>query len=186
VYCEVANANTGPVQIRNHNRRYVAQRIHGERPCSSGGMSSPESACFAPECRRNWGRRATPLGFRLQCSRRRRRASGEARVDGADPQVAADLNNHYALARKKRFGKLRFFARSWLILISPLVDIPVVLLSGKIKSFDHRLKAISVLVRLRAWRFVESNRILLKAALVEIRSDRRKSQSTCWAPPFKI
>lgn len=112
----------------------------------------------------DWGYRARALGFRL-------RYATDAVVEHPARREWSDLirkwrlisTNHYALAREQRFGKLRFFARSWLVLISPLVDIPLVLLSGKIKSFDQRLKAISILVPLRAWRFVESNRILLKA-----------------------
>jgi glycosyltransferase involved in cell wall biosynthesis len=114
----------------------------------------------------DWGRRATALGFRL-------RYAADAVVEHPARREWPDLirkwrlttRNHYVLARERPFGKLRFFARSWLILISPVVHIPVVLFSGKIKTFDQRLKAISVLVRLRAWRFAECNRILLKSAI---------------------
>jgi GT2 family glycosyltransferase len=112
----------------------------------------------------DWGARATALGFRLQYA-------ADARVEHPARRDWPDLirkwrlttSNHYALARMRRFGRLRWFARSWLILFSPLIHIPVALLSRNIKSFDHRLKAIIVLVRLRAWRFVECNRILLNA-----------------------
>jgi glycosyltransferase involved in cell wall biosynthesis len=64
----------------------------------------------------DWGYRATALGFRL-------RYAADAVVEHPARREWTDLirkwrlisANHYALSRKRRFGKLRFFARSWLV-----------------------------------------------------------------------
>jgi glycosyltransferase involved in cell wall biosynthesis len=119
----------------------------------------------------DWGRRAAALGFRL-------RYAADVVVEHPARRDWAGLirkwrlttSNHYALARQTPFGRLRFFGRSWLILISPVIHIPVALCSGKLRTFDERLKAISILIRLRAWRFVECNRLLLRTAIARISS----------------
>jgi hypothetical protein len=73
----------------------------------------------------DWGYRSRALPFRM-------RYAADAIVEHPARREWTDLiekwrlatHNHYALARERRFGKLRFLARSWLILISPMVHIP--------------------------------------------------------------
>lgn len=110
----------------------------------------------------DWGRRATALGYRIEyCA--------DAVVVHPARRHWSDLTRKwrrltsetYELTRQNRYGKLRWFARSWLVLLSAFVHIPAVLFSKELGSFGQRAKAIFGLVRLRTWRFVECNRRLL-------------------------
>ena len=66
----------------------------------------------------------------------------------------------YAVACEKRYGRLLWFFRSWAILASPFAHSVTVLRSKKLMGLDQKAKAVAVLFRLRAWRFVETNRLL--------------------------
>lgn len=111
----------------------------------------------------DWGHRAVALGFRL-------RYVADAVVSHPARREWSDLirkwrrltRGAYALACEQPYGRLWWFCRSWLILLSPLVHFVFVLQSSEIMTCEQRLKAIAALVRLRAWRFVECNRNLLK------------------------
>jgi glycosyltransferase involved in cell wall biosynthesis len=109
----------------------------------------------------DWGKRAATLGFRMRYAvdvvvahparrewsdliRKWRRLTGES----------------FAVTSEQRYGKLRWFARSWLILLSPFVHFPVVLQSDNLVSFNSRISALNSLIRLRFWRFIECNRRL--------------------------
>ena len=110
----------------------------------------------------DWGKRATALGLRL-------RYVGDAVVSHPARREWSDLigkwrrmtRESYALALEHPWGKLRWFARSWLILLSPLVHFLVVLRCDELPTLDGRLRAIGALIRLRTWRFIECNRKLL-------------------------
>jgi GT2 family glycosyltransferase len=111
----------------------------------------------------DWGHRAAALGFRM-------RYVADAVVSHPARREWSDLirkwrrmtRQAYALAREQPYGRLRWFGRSWLILLSPLVHFIFVLQCREIVTFDQRLKAIGALFRLRAWRFFECNRVLFK------------------------
>ncbi len=109
----------------------------------------------------DWSRRATAAGLRLayaddvvvshparhdweELKRKWRKSTAEA----------------YAVACEKRYGRLLWFFRSWAILASPFAHSVTVLRSKKLMRMDHKAKAVAVLFRLRAWRFVETNRLL--------------------------
>jgi hypothetical protein len=57
-------------------------------------------------------------------------------------------------------GRLLWFARSFLVLASPLAQSFQVLQSPKLHTARERWAAIRVLLRLRFWRFVECQRML--------------------------
>jgi GT2 family glycosyltransferase len=109
----------------------------------------------------DWGRRAAALGFRL-------RYADDAIVSHPARRTRSDLlrkwrrttRESYQLFREQPLGRLRWFVRSWLVLFSPLVHCVAVLRSPELKTFDQRLKALGVLVWLRAWRFAECNYLL--------------------------
>ena len=110
----------------------------------------------------DWGWRAIRLGFRLQYS-------AEANVTHPARRRWSDLlrktrrltAESYTLTCEQPYGKLRWFGRTWLILPSILFHIPAVLRCDELNSFDQRIKAISGLIRVRTWRFIEYNRKLL-------------------------
>lgn len=110
----------------------------------------------------DWGRRATALGFRTKYA-------AEAVVTHPARRQWPDLvrkwrrltRESYMLTREQSYGRLRWFSRSWLILLSPMFNFPAVLRSNELQSFDQRFLAIFGLIRLRTWRFVECHRRLL-------------------------
>ena len=111
---------------------------------------------------RDWGRRATALGFRTKY------ATDAVVVHPARRQWADLLrkwrrltSKSYGLTSEQSYGKLKWFFRSWLILLSPFVHWPAVLRSKELNSFNQRALAVYGLIRLRTWRFVECNRQLL-------------------------
>ncbi|MDR3515069.1 MAG: glycosyltransferase [Azospirillaceae bacterium] len=68
----------------------------------------------------------------------------------------------YALAREQRFGRLRWFLRSWLVLVSPLAHSVTIMQSPRLHSNGNRFAALGILFRLRAWRFAESCRVMVE------------------------
>jgi len=110
----------------------------------------------------DWGRRATRLGFRT-------RYVEDAVVAHPARREWTDLlrkwrrmtSESYALYCERPHGRVWWFARSWLILVSPITHCEAVFRSNALSSFDQRVKAFCSLVRLRTWRFVECNRKLL-------------------------
>jgi GT2 family glycosyltransferase len=111
---------------------------------------------------RDWGRRATALGFRTKYA-------ADAVVTHPARRQWPDLirkwrrltSESYALTCEQSYGRLRWFFRSWLILLSTFVHFPAVLRCNELYSFNQRALATYGLIRLRTWRFVECNRQLL-------------------------
>ena len=68
----------------------------------------------------------------------------------------------YHLVRQKRFGLLRWLAMSWALVVSPLMHAGVIMRSKALQTWRQRIDAISVLFRIRWFRFLEAHRILLK------------------------
>ncbi|RBP13770.1 hypothetical protein DFR50_11132 [Roseiarcus fermentans] len=67
----------------------------------------------------------------------------------------------YAAAIEKPHGRLKWFLRGFAVLASPFVHWTKIARSPKLDSISQRLMATGVLFRIRFWRFVESNRLLL-------------------------
>ncbi len=109
----------------------------------------------------DWSRRATAVGLRLAYADDVV-VSHPARYDWDQlknkwRRITAEA---YAVACEKRYGRLLWFFRSWAILASPFAHSVTVLRSKKLMRMDQKAKAVAVLFRLRAWRFVETNRLL--------------------------
>ncbi len=110
----------------------------------------------------DWGRRASELGFRI-------RYVEDAVVAHPARREWSELlrkwrrltAKSYMQSSQRPYGRLWWFARSWLILLSPLVHFLSVLHSNELSTHRQRLTTIGSLVWLRAWRFVECNRNLL-------------------------
>ena len=67
----------------------------------------------------------------------------------------------YLLMIETPNGKAMWFARSFLVLASPLGQVFQVLTSPKLRRLEVKIAAILVLIRLRIWRFVECQRLLI-------------------------
>jgi len=68
----------------------------------------------------------------------------------------------FAAAIEKPNGRTLWFLRSFAVLGSPFVHWIVVARSNKLQSVEQRLIATGVLFRIRLWRFIECNRLLLR------------------------
>jgi glycosyltransferase involved in cell wall biosynthesis len=62
---------------------------------------------------------------------------------------------------RKKWGRFRWFCRTLLLPVSAFVDTPKVLVSNRINGFTQRVGAISILYRLRWWRFFDAVRLLV-------------------------
>jgi GT2 family glycosyltransferase len=67
----------------------------------------------------------------------------------------------YYLGGSGPVAKVRWLARTWLLLLSPLAHTPKVLSSNQLHTASDRLKALTVLFAIRWYRFFEGHRILL-------------------------
>ncbi|RBP04168.1 glycosyl transferase family 2 [Roseiarcus fermentans] len=110
----------------------------------------------------DWGWRATRLGFTLAYA-------PQAAIHHPARRTWDELIRKWRRTTPEMFylttelpgGRLKWAARTWALLISPVSGLVEVAASAKLRSFRERLDAYGVLVRLRAWRFVENNRLLL-------------------------
>jgi glycosyltransferase involved in cell wall biosynthesis len=110
---------------------------------------------------KDWGRRAMALGYRWSYAPRAE-VSHPARKNwdelcGKWRRITRDS---YNLEKEKPFGRARWMWRAWGVLVSPFVHIFRALRTPRHQRPADRLKAIGVLFRLRAWRFVESYQVL--------------------------
>ncbi len=111
----------------------------------------------------DWGRRAVAAHYRFryaadvvvshparrnwtELTQKWRKASSEA----------------FAITNERPNGRVVWFLRSFAILGSPFVHWVAVARSNKLQNIEQRLKAIGVLFRIRFWRFLECNRLLLQ------------------------
>ena len=72
------------------------------------------------------------------------------------------LRELFAAALERPNGRALWFLRSFAILASPFAHWVAVARSNKLENAEQRLKAIGVLFRIRFWRFIECNRLLLR------------------------
>jgi GT2 family glycosyltransferase len=113
-----------------------------------------------------WGQRATLAGYRW-------RYRPEVVVSHPPRRDWAGLTHKwrrlsqmaFAASLKKPNGRLRWFLRSFLILASPFVHWMTVATTPRLATVEERLRAIGVLFRIRFWRFIEANRLLLNQHL---------------------
>jgi glycosyltransferase involved in cell wall biosynthesis len=111
----------------------------------------------------DWGQRAVAANYRwgyaddVVVSHPARRDWNE--LVQKSRKLAAEA---FAATIEKPHGRLIWFMRSLAVLGSPLVHWITVARSAKLDTVDQRAKAIGVLFRIRIWRFVEYNRLLLR------------------------
>ena len=110
----------------------------------------------------DWGQRAVAAGFTF-CYASDAAVSHPARRDWNElTQKSRKLSREaFEAAVEKPHGRLRWFVRSFAVLASPLLHWISIVRSAKLTSWEERVKAIGVLFRIRVWRFLECNRLLL-------------------------
>ena len=110
---------------------------------------------------RDWGQRARALGLQVRFAFDAVVAH-PARREWSDlirktQRVTAET---FLLTLERPYGRMIWFLRSWLILLSPVLHWRAIL--GCEELHGQRLKTIVALVCLRGWRFLEYNRILFR------------------------
>jgi GT2 family glycosyltransferase len=111
-----------------------------------------------------WSFRARDMGFRLGFA-------PEAAVGHPARRSWHELkakwlrvnSESFQLAATQPQGKLKWLARGLAMPASAIAHTPKVLGTSKLPSFQARLGAIAILYRLRMWRFVDCNLLLLGA-----------------------
>ncbi|HTR13364.1 MAG TPA: glycosyltransferase [Roseiarcus sp.] len=69
----------------------------------------------------------------------------------------------YATMIEKPNGRARWFLRSFAVLVSPFAHWVEIAQSEKLTNCEQRAGAVAVLFRIRFWRFVEAQRLLLRS-----------------------
>lgn len=108
----------------------------------------------------DWCLRAVELGYSIDYA-------GEALVQHPARQTWAELTRkwqrllreNYQLVCEQRLGRLFWLAKSWGVLLSPLVHTLTVLRSPQLQSWQERWGAIAILFRIRFYRFWQSYHI---------------------------
>jgi GT2 family glycosyltransferase len=109
-----------------------------------------------------WSLRARALGYRLgyapeaAVGHPARRSWPELKAKGR--RINSET---YNLMLGQKNGRARWFARSMAMPLSAIAHSPRVLRSDKLPSVSARLGALAVLYRMRAWRFIDCNLLLL-------------------------
>jgi GT2 family glycosyltransferase len=113
----------------------------------------------------DWGRRAASLGFPTRYDPAVRVAH-PARADW--PALRRKwqrlTRESFRLMRERPFGRLAWQARSWAVLLSALPHAARVLRSSALRGTAARGRALAILFRLRAYRFVEAQRLFWRDA----------------------
>jgi glycosyltransferase involved in cell wall biosynthesis len=110
----------------------------------------------------DWGQRAVVAGFTFHYA-------SDAAVSHPARRDWNELTQKWRRATREAFeaavekpgGRSRWFLRSFAVLASPLMHWIRIVRSSKLNSPEERIKAIGVLFRIRVWRFLECNRLLL-------------------------
>ena len=110
----------------------------------------------------DWGQRAVTSGFTF-------RYASDAAVSHPARRDWNELTQKWRRVSREAFeaaiekphGRSRWFLRTSAVLASPLVHWISIVRSPKLNSLEERRKAIGVLFRIRVWRFLECNRLLL-------------------------
>ena len=110
----------------------------------------------------DWGQRATRLGYTMAyIPEAVIRHPARRTWDELIRKWRRTTPEMFYLAAEQPGGRLRWAVRTWGLLISPVSGLYEVGSNKDLRSFRERLDAYAVLLRLRAWRFVENNRLLL-------------------------
>ncbi|MCW5701082.1 MAG: glycosyltransferase [Bradyrhizobium sp.] len=108
-----------------------------------------------------WGRRAAGKGLRLAYGH-------DVMVEHPARTTWTELKakwrrmamEHYLLMRERPLGRLKMLFWSWAILASPFIHVWKVIRSPELETPVDRVKAIAVLFAIRAYRFVETHRVI--------------------------
>ena len=111
----------------------------------------------------DWGRRAVAANYRF-------RYAADVVVSHPARRTWNELTRKWRKVSSEAFaatlerpnGRALWFLRSFVILLSPFVHWIAIARSKKLQSLEQRLEAIGVLFRIRFWRFIECNRLLLQ------------------------
>jgi len=111
----------------------------------------------------DWGRRAVAANYRF-------RYAADVVVSHPARRNWNELTQKWRKASSEAFaatiekpnGRALWFLRSFAVLGSPFVHWVAIARSNKLQNMEQRLKAIGVLFRIRFWRFIECNRLLLR------------------------
>ena len=68
----------------------------------------------------------------------------------------------YKITREWRFGYARWLIKTWAIIPSIIVHLPVALTSDQLVHWRDRRAAARGLIRLRLWRFIEAHRVMVR------------------------
>lgn len=71
-------------------------------------------------------------------------------------------SEQFELKRARPAGSLRWLILTWVTPLSALVHLPKVMVDPRLPTIGSRLGALAILFRIRAWRFIEGNRLLLR------------------------
>ena len=111
----------------------------------------------------DWGRRAVSANYRFSYA-------PDVVVSHPARRTWTELTQKWRKASSEAFaatvempnGRMWWFLRSFAILGSPFLHWVAIARSNKLENAEQRLKATSVLFRIRFWRFIECNRLLWK------------------------
>ena len=111
-----------------------------------------------------WCLRARVMGLRIGYAEDAR-VGHPARTSWADflRKWRRLVDEQYLITREWRFGRLRWFVKSWVLPFSIVAHMPRILKSARLRGASERIAAISALVRIRLWRLVEAHRVLFRA-----------------------
>ena len=112
----------------------------------------------------DWGRRAVAAGYKWAYA-------PEVVVTHPGRRDWAELTQKwrkssreaYAAMIEKPNGRMRWFLRSFGVLASPFAHWIRIARSDKLDNLEQRAGAVAVLFRIRFWRFIEAQRLLLKS-----------------------
>jgi GT2 family glycosyltransferase len=132
-------------------RREVFETVGGFRAAVSEDM--------------DWSHRATALGYALGYHEAAAIAH-PARADWSElTRKWSRLNREsLRLSEGRRFGRLRWLARNWLVPASIVPHAARVMTSRKLPDLRSRLRALGTLAGIRLWRFADAHRALLERA----------------------
>ena len=110
----------------------------------------------------DWGWRATRMGYRMAYV-------PEAVIRHPARRTWDELIRKWKRTTPELFhleveqpgGRLKWAVRTWGLLVSPVSGLVEIGANKNLRSLRERVDAYAVLMRLRAWRFVENNRLLL-------------------------
>jgi GT2 family glycosyltransferase len=126
----------------------------------------------------DWGRRAVADGYQWSYA-------ADVVVSHPARRNWAELTQKWRKATREAFaaaiekpnGRMLWFLRSFAVLASPFVHWTEIMRSDKLDNLRQRLEAIGVLFRIRWWRFLEAQRLLLRAASPPVRSGTDSARS---------